>query len=377
MMNIATTQLDWASDVVKHYVRREAWLPAALAQAEASRNVGREPKYLTFCAAEAIDVFLFLMDGVLVRDPGTNRVLNTYFCERNPEDFTEITRLVGSNEQGFLGDFATMVLFEDDDETRGLYLDDVGKRYAASLRNRLSAKARHQRLRSAVPFDVINLDICGTFFPPKSDVLSPMLRSIRTLLDWQTSSAEDDSAFSSFTLFLTAHVEPGRVNDNATEELIAMVENNRAAYAGFSQALEQRFGANNAIEIAGLDFAGFYCTALPKVIVSEAFQRGWTASVPFSGLYERTRQTADGTQSSRYSMLAWTGKFERRSTPSARLGLPQTPTDREYARLIGELTYKPQNIDLATESIYQEIEADLGKVVALRQDYLSSINTNL
>ena len=152
MMNMATTKLDWANDVVKHYVRREAWLPAALAQAEATRDVGREPKYLTFCAAEAIDVFLFLRDGILVRDPGTNRVLNTYFCERNPEDFTEITQLVGSIEQGFLGDFADMVLFEDDDKTQGRDLDDVEEQYDASLRNRPLNQGSSSEVKVRGPF---------------------------------------------------------------------------------------------------------------------------------------------------------------------------------------------------------------------------------
>ena len=189
-------------------------------QTETCRSSGREPKYLTFCAAEAIDVFLLLKEGVLTRDPNTDIVLNTYFCEKDSEDFNEISQLIGAHEQGFLGDFQDMILFEDDEKTQGLRYNDVSRRYGQELRRRLSTKERHLRFRCAIPFDVMNLDICGTFFPPKGGVLSPMLQSIRTLLDWQTDFAKKDTSFDSFTIFLTAHVEGDKVNAAALNELV-------------------------------------------------------------------------------------------------------------------------------------------------------------
>ena len=377
MMTAATTKLDWDNDVTKHFIRREVWLPAALAQANACRSLGREPKYLTFCAAEAIDVFLFLENGILARDPFSNCVTKAFFCEKDPQDFAEITRLIGSDEQGFLGDFADIVLFRDDDETQGRELSDLGARYPRELRNRLSTKARNRRLRAAVPFDVINLDICGTFFPPKAGVLSPMLTSIRTLLDWQTESVQWDDTFASFALFLTAHVECGGVNESAIEELIEMVANNRSAYAGFAEALEQRFGTNRPDRIATMDFDGFYSTALSKVVVSEAFQRGWIADVPFSGLYKRTRQTNEGIEASEYSMLAWTCRFKRQTPHEAQLGLPQTPSDSEYAMLIRQLTNKPEDVDLAAREVHDEVQADLSQVVSSREEYAAETRSDL
>ena len=124
-MTYSTTKVDWNTDVEKHYVRRRAWLPAATAQVEASRNSGRDPNYLTFCAAEAIDVFLFLKEGVLTRDPTTDVVVNTYFCEKKDDQFSRIAQLLGAHEPGFLGDFADMILFEDDEETRNADLSDT------------------------------------------------------------------------------------------------------------------------------------------------------------------------------------------------------------------------------------------------------------
>ena len=70
----ATTKLDWDKDVVKHYVRRFGWLPAASAQFAASIDANRDPKYFTFCASNALDVFLLLNEGVLRRDPKTDVV---------------------------------------------------------------------------------------------------------------------------------------------------------------------------------------------------------------------------------------------------------------------------------------------------------------
>ena len=377
MMSTATTKLDWDDDVTKHFVRREVWLPAALDQANMCRDLGREPKYLTFCAAEALDVFLFLNNGILTRDSHSNCVTNAFFCEKDPLDFAEITRLIGSAEQGFLGDFTDIVLFTDDDETQGKEFNDLGVRYPRELRNRLSTKARNRRLREAVPFDVLNLDIYGTFFPPKAGVLSPMLTSIRTLLDWQTDSAEHDHTFASFTLFLTAHVECGRVNESAFNELIEMVANNRSAYAGFSEALERRFGTSEPSEIATTDFDGFYSTALSKVVVSEAFQRGWKASVPFSGLYKRTRQTSEGAEASEYSMLAWTCRFERLIPEEAQLGLPHAPRDSEYATLISQLPKEPEDIDLAAQSVHDEVQADLSQVISSREEYVLEIQSDI
>ena len=290
----ATTKLDWDMDVVKHYVRRFGWLPAASDQFAASRDANRDPKYFTFCASNALDVFLFLNEGVLSRDPETDVVSNTYYCEAKPDEFNRISQLVGAHEQGFLGDFHDMILFEDDDSTRGRKLSDAGQRYTGEVRRRLNVKERHQNFRASIPFDVINLDVYGAFFPPATGVTSPMVRSIRKLLDLQLAAAETDDSFESFTLFLTAHVEVGRVNDEAFEQLVRMVERNRDTYSGFADGLNTRFGTTDVAQIADGDFNGFYCLSLPKLIIGEAFDRGWSVDSKFSGLYKRVRTTSDG-----------------------------------------------------------------------------------
>ena len=369
-MNHARTRIDWDADVSKHYVRRRAWLPAALAQVEASRRSGRQPKYLTFCAANAIDVFLFLKEGVISRDRHTDVVQDTYFCERYDEEFNEISQLIGAHEQGFLGDFKDIVLYQDDEETRCLDYDDATQRFSRSVRGRLDTRKKQRRLKNLAPFDLLNLDICGTFFPPSTGVQSPMLRSIRTLLEWQTESAtEEGESIDSFTVFVTAHMESGRVNADAMCTLVRMIETNRDAYAGFSEKLLQRFGTQDPGQIADGNFEGFYGVALPKVIISDAFNRGWRAETEFSGWYRRNRELPDGQVGSTYSMLTWVGRFRRMECSGADLGRVDSQVDRLYAAAIREVTKEPEDVDLAVRSVEEEMRADLKTVVEFREEY--------
>ena len=376
-MSPGATNLNWDTDVIKHYVRHQAWLPAAIEQVAQTRCQGRTPRYFTFCASKAIDVFMFLKEGVLHRDPESDVVVDTYFCEHDNAQFNEISQLIGAHEQGFLGSFQDMILFEDDDQTRGRRYGDETERHPASLRSRLRTKDRHQRFRDAGPFDLINLDICGTFFPPAGGVQSPMLRSIKTLLDWQTEFAIADDRFQSFTVFLTAHVESGRVNESALQELVNMIEGNQAAYSGFSDAIDKRFGTSDARQISLEDFTGFYCVGLPKVIVGSAFDKGWRAEATYSGLYRRQRQPVNGDPPTSYDMLAWVGKFERNLSHQLPLGRPQTPDDQAYAELIKRLTCPPVNIDCAAEAIKAEVENNLNDVVAFREAYQCHIRSRI
>ena len=368
-MNSSSTRIDWDVDVVKHYVRRHAWLPAARSQRDATRGAGRQVTYLTFCAAQALDVFLFLKEGILTRDPETDVVSNAYFCEQKSDIFQEISELIGPHDQGFLGNFQEMILFADDEVTRGRRYDDRHERYESEMRKRLDIKQRHERFRNAMPFDIINLDICGTMFPPAGGVHSPMIKSIDTLLRWQADCCDMDDRFRSFTLFLTTHIEAGRVNEQAFRELVAMVENNGRAYAGYADGLQARFGRAEVSEIARQDFNAFYCLALPKAIVSRAFHRGWLVEPSFSGLHRRVRRTDDGRPSTTYSMLSWVGRFTRYDPSIQQLGRLDTPGVADYARVIRSTTTAPSDVDEAVGEISGDVAADLASVVERRRAY--------
>ena len=374
-MNRPTTKLNWDTDVVKHYIRRAAWLPALIAQSADSKSTGRKPKYLTFCAAQAIDVFLFLREGLLTRDTDTDSVLNTYFCEKDATGFNTISQLIGAHEQGFFGDFQDMILFEEDELTKGFTYADRQQRYGRDIRRRLSVKARHQRFKAAIPFDVVNLDICGTFFPPSSGLLSPMLKSLRRLFKWQTASALKNSSFASFTIFLTTHVECGRVSEVAMNDLVTLMDSNRSEYSEFSRTLEKRFGTSDPRILAAEEFSGFYCIALPKMIVNEAFKQGWTAVVRFSGQYQRERSSLAENDSTKYSMLAWVGQFSRNMPLQLEMGSPQIPNSNDYAATINDLADQGQEMEQSIVDKYEDIKSDLAAVVAYREGFLNRITT--
>ena len=359
----AVTRLDWDTDSLKHYVRMFGWLPAAEDQLEVCREEGRPLRYLTFCAAQALDVFLLLQRSVLERDPESNVVLNTYFCERQTQDFTEISDLIGPHDQGFLGDFQEMVLFDDDCETTGRSLGDIETRYEGSLRRKLQLKERHQRFRSVGPFDLLNLDFCGVFFPPSGGVLSPTLRAIRRILEWQAEPGPLDERIGSFTIFLTTHVRAGIANEDAVRELISMVDQNRSAYPDFKAAFDARFEAVSTAEAAATDFVPFYTIALPKVIMGEAFDRGWLARVKFSRIYRR----------STYYMLAWVARFER-IEGQLEMGHASTP-DAAYVDQVSRLAKDAGDvIDPNMDDVTRLAASDLAEVVEYRQRYVQSIS---
>ena len=269
--------------------------------------------------------------------------------------------------------FQDIILFEDDDRTRGLDINDTERRFPIEVRKLLNVKERHQRFTASMPFDVINLDVYGAFFPPAGGATSPMVRSIRKLLDLQSAAADGCDNFRSFTLFLTAHVEIGKVNDQAFEKLVKMVEGNRDTHSGFAHALNSRFGTTDVLEIADDDFNGFYCLSLPKLIVRESFDRGWGVEPKFSGLYTRQRTTSGGDPSQGYAMLAWVGKFERRVPSPRPEDSPSTPSDPEYFELITRVTDEPEDIDKAAILHVDEIRADLEQVVDLRDSYQDQV----
>ena len=200
-----------------------------------------------------------------------------------------------------------------------------------------------------------------------------MLRSIKMLLDWQTECAKKNDRFNSFTLFLTAHVEGGKENEDAINELVAMVESNAAAYAGFARGMHDRLGTSDAAQVAQEGFEDFYCVALPKVIVGEAFERGWLADPRFSGRYRRTRETRLGSPGETYHMLVWVGRFERHRPRPQAFGRTQTPSDHDYAELILGLTCEPENINDKAVAIKDEISEDLRSVVSSREEYQTAI----
>ncbi len=286
------SKIDYGSDILKHYVRLNGWLPACKSQKKAVRRRNKKIplKYFTFCAAEAIDVFMLERQSVLKRTEETGRLENVYFCEGDEEAFGRIADLIGSPTQGFLGAFEKIVLFEDDEETKGKDLfGNEEDAFSEALRRKLQVKEAHIRFQNAFPFDVMNLDVFGAMFPPRKGVLAPLLKAVLKILTWQTQEKfTNGQPCKQFTLFLTSHLDPDITDQEAIEQLKERLDDNIKTSADFKNAFHERFSHLQAGKLLNEEFAEFFCLAFPKFLTEHALtQLGWEVDHESMFLYNR------------------------------------------------------------------------------------------
>lgn len=365
--------INYEKDILKHFVRRDGWLPASQEQLRrisgGKRQLNKEPlKYFTFCAAHAIDVFMLEKEKVLKRDKTTGRLNGVYFCEDDPEDFGKIAGLIGSPDQGFLGDFQEIVLFEEDEDTSDRSFSDESAAYGPELRKKLRIKDAHYRFEHAFPFDIINLDVCGTMFPPKKGVFSPLLKAIMKILEWQTKSTfkikKKSVPASNFTLFLTSHIDPDLTNSDAIAQLKTCLSNNISAVAGFRELFVEKFGTDNVNQFAEELFPEFFCVSFPKHIIDKALHEfNWRVTYQKNYIYNRPDVHSIERN---YQMMHSVAVYERLGDNTDQLNVSRLP---EYAESVKELLntgIKHVDENIADEDIQQKLEKDLQTIIKLR-----------
>jgi hypothetical protein len=368
----------------KQYIRQEVWLPACKEHKEnLERHWETNPlRYFTFCAAEAIDVFLLEKEGVLRRSQKTGRLDGVFFCEENDQDFGRIATLIGSQAQGFRGRFDKIVLFEDDDETRGksLYEDDDEPNpndpkitpeeqvRLAELRKKLEYKDAHERFCNAFPLDIINLDVFGVMFPLRVGVISPLVKSLLKVLELQTNSVDRKGRpIKKFTLLLTTHIDPSVTDAGAISELEYRLNNNITHHGNFANEFEKRFGHNQAARLKAENFAEFFCLALPKLIINAAlFDMGWKVNYKQSYLYDRPDKYVPDKN---YQMMHSVSVFER--LPASPGFGAQSRAD-EYVRSImsvvrGDIVSVEELI--ADPTLIASLQESWDQIVAFRDQY--------
>jgi len=360
-------------DVRKQYVRKYGWLPASLKQVKIiktqkgphKRTLDKQPlRYFTFCAVEAIDVFLLAKANILKKSAETGRLEGVFFCERDENDFGIIADLIGSPDQGFSGDFMEIMLFQDDEDTAGKNLyEDEREDFEEHIRIKLKIKDTHERLKKACPFDIINFDVCGVMF--RREPVARLLKSFMKLLEWQSSAVyEDGRKCQQFTLFLTSHVDRGDTNETAISDLTIRLAENIRDNHNFRSAFESRFGYTEASRLADENFADFFCLAFPKYIIHEAlFRLGWYFEQKAVYLYDREYKREPGKT---YKMMHSVVTFRRIEGPEERLSGPHAA---QYNDLINQLIgISFENIEdvLTDERLRQNLQSDVEDIVAFR-----------
>ena len=365
------SHIDFEKDTLKHYVRRCGWLKATKEQKHAIRRRSKRIplRYFTFCASEAIDVFMLVGEGILKRSEQTGRLESVYFCEQDDDKFGIIADLIGSPEHGFQGPFEEIVLFEDDEETEGKTLEgelEEDQPYTSEVREKLKYKDDHFRLRKAFPFDIINLDVCGVMFPLKKGIITPLLESIIKILKWQTESrfSINNLECKQFTLFLTSHIDQDLTNQTAIEQLKNRVIDNIKTNPGFQSAFFNRYGHDQVDRLARENFAEFFCLALPKFMIDRAlFKFGWKVTSGPTYLYNRDDRWVENKQ---YQIMHTVSIYER--IPDFQQSL-DAPSTGQYIQSVIQLVndgVKWVDDVIENSDINRELKEDLKKIVELR-----------
>lgn len=363
------THINYENDLPKHYVRRYGWLAAAQQQKRAIRNRSKKIplRYFTFCAAEAIDVFMLERAGILERAKDTGSLEGVYFCEKNSEHFGKIADFIGAPEQGFRGEFEKIVLFKDDTETSGkTWLEEDEEPHSPEIREKLRVKDAHCRLREAFPFDIVNLDVFGVMFPAKKGIIAPLLESILQILAWQTAATFpiNQQPCNRFTLFLTSHIDSERINQAAIEQLESQVSENISASGAFRTAFVNRYCHDNVAKLVGENFSEFFCIALPKFVIRQAlFHLGWNVTYGPTYLYNRDDKWVED---KRYQMMHTVSVYERIPDFGQRLDAPNLG---QYVQPVTQLVtdgvkWVEEAID--NPDIQQELAEDLRQIVEWR-----------
>jgi len=261
-------RLKYETDITKHYVRLFGWLPAS--NQRKSAVGGRRPlRYFTFCAASAVDVFMLEREEVIRRNVDDGVLQETYYCELEPPDFRTIGELLRSSQQGFLGRFEDIILFEDVGDTVGKTNTDPGPgKVTNALRDQLDLKDKHQRLKAAFPFDIINLDATGTLLPPREPPKSKLIKAIERMLEWQRDRRlPNGDLLDQFALFLTTRVVGIETSPEGISELVGLLQANVDSRPGFRGVWKDRLGKVTPAELAEQDFPRFFSMAIPKWLV--------------------------------------------------------------------------------------------------------------
>lgn len=360
--------IEYNKDIPKHYVRKFGWLPACQQQLAAirkgKRQISKTPlRYFTFCAAEAIDVFLLEKHRVLRRSQETKRLEEVFFCERDEDAYGRIAGLIGSFEQGFLGEFDKIVLFEDDEETKGKLLEDENE-YEADLRKKLRFKDMHLRLHKAFPFDIINLDVFGVMFPPRKGIIAPLLKSLVKVLEWQSQAKFNNNRLCDhFTLFLTSHLDPQITDKEAIEQLKNRLGENLTANTGFKTIFLDRYEHDDPGKLAADRFAEFFCLAFSKYIVEKALiELEWEITHENIYLYNRDDIFS---ATNRYQIMHSVAVCKRIQAGQDRLDLSRS---NKYAQKVVDLIEKGVTWveDLLDETIEENLQSDLAEIIAFR-----------
>lgn len=370
---------DYDTDSVKHLIRRKSWLtPIEKIQRKAERDFSKDRrnerfKYFTFCAKNALDVFMLEKEGLLYRDPETKRLVNVFFCEEKDEDFVIIEKLIGSSEtvQGFYGNF-TDLISKDFDDVESINIEEGDSLFDEDedeeTRRLRRLKTSQEDLYNSFPFDVINFDVYGNFFPEGDNRYSEQIKVLSKLFDLQKNNK--GYLINEFLLILTIYtpVQDGQINQDVITLFHQYLHSNFA-----HQQIKDSFVESYKVESPeNLNYhVKFTLGFLKSFLLREAYSKGWETELVNLYCYDRSFKNGEP-----YKMSSFVVKFSRNNNLDEiydfKGAIPEVIEEKYINEVLKFISQFPQDID--ANKISKQIIEDLKSVVEFREEYLRSIN---
>lgn len=368
-------KLNYNTDPVKHFVRAKGWLPAFRTIKNFVDREVREKKrterckYLTFCAVQAVDVFMLEQSRYIHRDTNTKRLNNVYFCETELESFSAIKQMIGAADNGFYGDFKKIVL-QDIEEDLGGGDDPFDEPSSEEDREKLRLKSVKKQLISVFPFDVINLDFYGNFFPHSEDRYSDSCLAFKEVLALQKKPSVEGYNCNRFLMYLTVYtpVRDTQINMQAMNVLKTTLGQN-LGYDQFRNAFQAKFGHINTNDI---DFYLQFILGFTKQIVfRESYPLGWQPIIKDIFCYERFKP-GNGED---YKLASFVIEFKRNPELENNNFQGQIPNavENDYLTQLEDIINNKPTIVPAEADVPQEIKDQLKQIIDFRNDFLKEI----
>jgi len=373
--------LNYNTDIIKHYVRYHGWLKpfkTIVNHIDGLIKRGQRAdkcKYLTFCAVQAIDVFMFEQLKYLYRNENSKRLENVYYCENDEQSFSIIQRLIGSSDQGFFGDFKKIVLLKESDVIVNS-ADPFDEPETAEEREKLRLLGVKKSLVAKFPFDVINLDLYGNFFPENEAKYSETFQTYQQILQLQ--KLRNGHECRRFLMYLTVYTP---ITDHARfikKDVMSTFEGvllQNLMHEEFSSALEETYGHSNPKKLDV--YIKFILGFTKQVLFKETYNLGWQPKIIDILCYDRQhpadKEKADG---HKYKITTFIVEYTRNEEleKGNRLdGDIHSSVEKDYKeQLFSIVTNKPEEVPSERE-IDQKVSQDLKKIVEFRNKFLEEL----
>ena len=369
--------INYEEDQLKHYVRVKGWLPLCKRRRTQLQTRPEKQKrrlrYFTFCAVNAVDVYMLEVARV-IRRSGAAKFDTVFFFDRTREDVDNTqARIPGAT--GFVGDFVEVVLA--DDAPAGSVADLLAPPdtdpNTEETRDLQRLAATRQSFKESFPFDVVNLDLEEFIFKEKDPFPGKVVNALRKVFEWQRRPlryGKYTESLGGFTLMFTTQVGPPVLADDYANMLHDHILRNLGADATLAAILEGRAGSADVTVLRADALGAFFEVGVPKVLLAMLQEQDWHVDSRSSvRVFRFTRPWKDGT----YDILHFAMDVLRQAPPIGQRAPGQLVTaaaQQAYRLAAVELMGAGPVVVTAEMVVLDELRPTLEQIKARRRHYV-------